>query len=99
LDEIFLAHSFGWGGRRCQDGDVVLVGDTSHPGLVGIGALFQDSWLDTGNADDVVEEVDQVLRTLQPLDVAVQHDAIPARVGELDSAAEQAQQLIHGMTS
>jgi hypothetical protein len=34
-----------------------------------------------------VEEVDQVLRALQPLDVAIQDDAIPAGVDELDSLA------------
>src|SRR6266516_723181 len=98
LDEIFLAYSFGWGGRRCQDRDAALIGDTSHPGLVGGGALLEHSRLDAGDADDVMEEVDQVFGTLQPLDVAVQHDAIPARVDELDNRAQQCRQSIHGMT-
>jgi hypothetical protein len=35
-----------------------------------------------------VKEVDQVLWTLQPLDVAAQDNTIPARVGELDSLTE-----------
>jgi len=62
--------------------------DPSHPGLVGVGALFENGRFDTGDADHVVEKVDQVLWALQPLDVAVQNDAIPARVDELDNAAE-----------
>ena len=41
-----------------------------------------------GDADDVVKEVDQGLWTLQPLQVAVQDDAIPAGIDELDSRAE-----------
>ena len=88
LDEILLAHAFGWGGRRCQDGNAQFVGDAPHPGLVGVGALLEDGRLDAGDADDVVKEVDQVLRALQPLDVAIQDDAIPARVHELDSRTQ-----------
>jgi hypothetical protein len=37
----------------------------------------------------VAEKVDQVLWALQPLDIAAQHDAIPAGVDELDNRAEK----------
>ena len=40
------------------------------------------------DADDVVEEVDQVLWTLQSFEIAAQDDAIPARVDELDSLTQ-----------
>ena len=70
LGQFFFAHA----ASRGQDGDAVLVGDAPHPGLVGIGALLKDGRLDAGDADDIVEEVDQVFWTLQPLDVAVRDD-------------------------
>src|SRR5216683_6745503 len=88
LDDILFAHAFGWGWRCCLDGNAQLVGDAPHPGLVGVGALLEHGRLDAGDADDVVEEVDQVLWPLQPLDIAIQDNAIPARVDELDSAAQ-----------
>jgi hypothetical protein len=58
-----------------------LVGDPAYPGLVGLGALLQDGWLDAGDAHDIVEEVDQVLWALQPLEIAVQNDAVPRLTG------------------
>ena len=64
-----------------QHRDTQLVGDASYPGLVGVGALLEDGRLEAGDADDVVEEVDQGLWTLQPLEVAVQNDAIPRLTG------------------
>jgi len=86
LHEVLFAHSLG---RRRQDRNSAVVGHPSHPGAVSNGALLKDSWLDTGDANEVVEEVDQVLWALQSLDVAGHDDAIPARVGELDSVAQQ----------
>jgi len=73
--------------RCCYDRDAELVSNPPHPGLVGIGPLLEYGWLDGRDCDDVMEEVDQVLRALQPFDVAVQDDAIPARVKELDGVA------------
>ncbi len=93
LDQVFFAHAF----RRSQDGDPLVVGDSPHPGFVGVGALLEDGWLDAGDADDIVEEVNEVLWALQSLDVAVQHDAIPTRIHPLDSRAQKLQQSIHGM--
>jgi hypothetical protein len=89
FDEVLLAHASGRRWWRLQDRDAPLVGDPAYPGRVGLGALLQDGWLDAGDAHDIVEEVDQVLWALQPLDIAVQNDAIPARVHELDSRAQQ----------
>jgi hypothetical protein len=96
FDEVLLAHPFGWG---WQDRDALLIGDPPYPGLVGIGALLEDGWLEAGDADDVVEEVHEVLWALQSLEIAVQDDAIPAGVDELDSLAQHCRQLIHGMVS
>ena len=74
---------------RCgHDRDGQLVSNPPHPGLVGIGPLLEHGRLDGLDADDVMEEMDQVLRALQPFDVAVQDDAIPARVKELDGVAQ-----------
>src|SRR6266498_4867175 len=64
FDEILLAHPLWRRWWRGEDRDVVLLSHPSHPGFVGVGALLQDSRLDAGNADDVVEEVDQVFRAL-----------------------------------
>jgi hypothetical protein len=66
LDQFLFAHA-----ARCgQDRDAMLFSDSPRPGLVRVGALLEDGRLDTGDADDVVEEVDQVLWALQPLNVA-----------------------------
>ena len=54
-----------------------------------VSALLEYGRLDRVDADDFMEEVDQVLWALQSLDVAVQDDAIPAGVGELDSVAQE----------
>ncbi|SRR5229473_1123960 len=94
LDQLLFTHTT----RRGQDRDGVLVGHPAHPATVSSGALLKDSWLDAGHANKVVEEVDEVLWALQSLDVAGYDDAIPARVGELDSVAQQRQQSFHGMT-
>ena len=64
--------------------------EPAHPGLVSVGALFEDRRFDAGDADDSIrEKVDQVLRALEPLDVAVQDDALPRGVDELDSLAQE----------
>jgi hypothetical protein len=94
LDQFLFAHAT-W---RGQDGDPALIGDPSHPGLIRIGPLLEDSRLNSVDADDVLEEVDQVLWTLQSFDVAAQDDAIPAGVDELDSLAQQLGQSVHGMS-
>jgi hypothetical protein len=60
FDQVLLAPAFG----RCQDGDALLVGNASHPGPVRRGALIEHGRLDAVDTNDVVEEVDQVLRTL-----------------------------------
>jgi hypothetical protein len=66
----------------------VLVRDPSHPGPVRRGALLEDRRLNAFDTDDVVEEMDQVLGTLQTFDIAGHDDAIPARVHELDSGTQ-----------
>src|ERR1051326_3347527 len=64
---------------------------------VRVGPLLEHSRLDGVDADDVVEEVDQVLYAQQPLDIAAQNDAIPAAIDELDSLAQDCRQSLHGM--
>src|SRR3989442_13367775 len=95
LDEVFFAYPLG---RGLQDRDATLIGELAYPGLVGVGALFEDGRLDARDADDIMEEVHQVLGPLQALEIAVQHDAIPAGVDELDSLAQDCRQSLHGMT-
>src|SRR5438874_9972705 len=84
LDQLFFAQP-AWCG---QHGDVLLISDPPYPRLVGIRALLKDRRLEAGDADDLPEEVHQVLWALQPLDVAGQDDAIPTGVDELDSSAQ-----------
>jgi hypothetical protein len=79
-----------------QNGDAAVVGHPPDPGPIGLGALFEHGRLEAFDADDVVEEVDQVLGSLHPLEVAGQDDAIPTGVDELDSATKQLWQSIHG---
>ena len=77
LDDVLLTYTPGSGKNR----DALLVCDPPHPGLVGVGALLEHGWLNAGDAYDIVEEVHQVFRALQALEVAVQHDAIPLLTG------------------
>jgi hypothetical protein len=84
LDQLLFAHA-AW---RGEHGDPTFLSDPPHPGLIGIGALLEHGRLNRVDANDVLKEVDQVLWALQPLDVAAQDDAIPTRIGELDSLTE-----------
>jgi hypothetical protein len=69
--------------------DPAFLGRPPHPGLVGIGALLEHGRLNCVDANDILEEVDQVLWTLQLPDVAAQADAIPTGLGEPDSLTQQ----------
>jgi len=86
LHEVLFAHAFG---RRSQDRDTPLVRDPAYPGFVHLGTQLEDSRFNAGHADDIVKEVDQVLWALQPLEIAIQDNAIPAGIDELDSRAQQ----------
>ena len=94
LDQFLLAYA----ARRCQDGDTPLISRPPYPALVRVALLEHDRF-DGIDADHLVEEVDEVLWTLEPLDVAAQDDAVPAGVDELDSSAQQHQQSLHGLIS
>ena len=62
--------SLGGAGGAGRTGMFCSSANPPHPGLVRVGALLEHGRLDAGDPDDVMEEVDQVLWTLQPLDVA-----------------------------
>jgi hypothetical protein len=98
LDKVFLPHASGRRRRRHQHGDAALLSDPPYPGFVPIGPLLKDGWFDAVDADHLLEEIDQVLGALQAVDIAVDDDAIPAGVDELDSGTQQHQQSFHGTT-
>ena len=68
LDELLLAHASGRRRWRGHDRNARVIGDAAYPRLVDLGALLEDSRVDASHAEDVVEEIDQALWTLEPLE-------------------------------
>ena len=66
-----------------------------HPRAVRGRAAHQHHGRDGGHPDYLPEEVDDVLRPLQGVEVAVQDDAIPGGGGELDVLAQQFGSSVH----
>jgi len=75
--------------------DLLLGGELTHPFPIPVRPARQLRWLNARDANHIVEEVREVLRPLQPFDVAVQHDAIERGVGELDVTTQKLRQSIH----
>jgi hypothetical protein len=95
LDEVLLALALGC----VEERDVLLSAEAFQPRPVGLGSLLEDHRFDTRDPGNFVEEIDQVLRTLEALEVAVEDDAVERGVGELDEAAEKLRQSVHGLAS
>ena len=90
-DHLLLADTL-----RCrQDRDPVLLGVAVQPAPIGGGTPRQHLRRNPWVAAHVVEEVNDVLRSLQARIVAAQDDAVPARVAELDETPEELQESIH----
>ncbi len=79
-DHVFLALVLG----RGHDRDAMLLGVLRHPGAVPRSAAHEHRWCDGRRADHVPKEVDNVLWPLEAVEVAVEDDAIPGRIAELD---------------
>ena len=69
----------------------IPLGQALQPPAIAAGTPCQHRRRDPRVAANVAEEVDDVLRPLQPRVVAAQHDAVPASVAELDEVPEDVQ--------
>ena len=74
----------------------MIAGEGFHPGLVVGGPLAQDLLADHRNADDLTEEVHDLLRARETAEVAVNDNAVEAVVDEGEQVAEQLGEQFHG---
>lgn len=84
-DELVLANALGC----AEDRDASPSCEVFDPSPVLLGSMRKHLRRDARDAAHLAEEVDDVLRPLQSLVVAAQHDPIPDRVGEIDNAGKE----------
>ena len=90
-DVIFFADSlFG-----PLDGNAAIAGEGFHPGLVVVGALTEHFLVDRRAADDIAEEVDDLLGAGEAIQVAVDNDAVEAVLYKDEKAVEQLGEQLH----
>ena len=94
-DQLLFSHPL----RRWEQRDPLALGVLLDPRSIGRRPSQQHLRLDARHPHHVVEEVDQLLRSLQPRQVAVQDDPIETRVLELDTLPKDLRQSIHGTPS
>jgi hypothetical protein len=91
-DHLLLAPARG----RRDDRDGLLGRVPGLGGPVRRRAAQQHLGRHAGNPDHLPEEVDEVLRALQPLEVPVEDDPVPRGAAELDVRPQQLRQSLHG---
>ena len=85
LNQILLAGALG----RCHLFDPVFLGEGGNPLSVGSGPAGEGGTVDHGKTSHIVEEVDDVVRTLEGGVVASDDDPVGAAVGKADLLGEQ----------
>src|SRR6516165_3689911 len=89
---VFLAYAL----LGPLDWDVVIAGEGLDPLLVVGGSLAQQLLADHRSADDLSEEVHDLLRARKPAEVAVNDNAVEAVINEDEKIAEQLDEELHG---
>ena len=77
------------------DGDVVVAGVSFNPVLVVVGALAEHFFVHHRHAEDLVEEVDDLLRPRQTAQVTMDDDAVEAVVYKNQQAGIQLCKKFH----
>ena len=78
------------------EGNVVVAGKGFHPVLVVGGALAEDFLAQDGDTEELAKEMNDLLRSRQAAQVAVDDDSVEAVVDKEQQPAEKLREPFHG---